>query len=466
MDTSQEGNLSQTTVSDAPSSNLATETAQPAAPQQQQAAPAAPASQVENAPQSIDDIWASLSKSEPTAVPELIQVKDDDMAPPDEATPVDSPTEEAKPEGDNTVALKEGEDKFDSIAEPKKTDWDLIKEDRKAVIAKLNEIEPVVQKIEEIGGTPVLDFVAPIFARYDDPAKGVEAHIQAVKSIHAADPSAGRLHDEATYENARNKFMAWALEDAGISKEAYADYLAWQKGGQPTVTDVPPPQPVDGVATLPDGRELLMSDPDDKERYDLMLYKYQTDLEKRQDSKQKAEAAEAKRIQDEQAAVIAKQERERTAIESFMTGADKEMDTAMASLKFDAGSEEETAFAKLLTVSLAEIVTRGNKDFLTAMDEGRRLAVEGGTLAADKSTRAVNIFKSNLLNVHQKVMGMFSELHKLRQQVAQGGNLPKIPTSPTPPELLIDNALPTPVPQMPAGAGRNSVEQIWDNAFR
>ena len=403
------------------------------------------------------DPWAALSQPDPMpAAPAAQPAPEPPAAAPAPAQPAQAEAPPAAPDASTGV----DEDRFDKITDPKREDFAAIRADRREVVNKLKAAEPIAQRVTEIGGAKVLDFVAPIFQRHETPEKGIEAITGALKSVVAGDPSVKPLLTQAAYQMEPERFQAWALEDLGI-RDKWQAFTEWEKAGQPGAGDEPFPQPADGtnLVTLKDGTELDLDDPRDKMTYDLLKEKHEREISDRR------QAAEAQKRQEQEQREAAERQQQQaqaeaqTRVTDFAKARDTAFDAAAAQLSFAAGSEAETELAKTMTLAMFQHRISSSEEFLNLSQEGARLSAEGGTLAEERGLAIDRLALTTLAACHKQVMDMFAELHRLRQSAGTG--LPPIPNpqSPTPPA-------PEDTPPNPTGQQPTAIDGIWNFSRR
>lgn len=409
--------------------------------------------QVEKTPASTGDIWAQVSQPEPPPAAEPAPAAPAQPATADPAQPAQAEATVQAAQADASTGVEE--DPFDKITDPKQADWQAIRANRKELTAKLNEAEPVARRVAEVGGQRVLDFVAPIFQRHETPAAGVSAIAGALKAVVEGDPGVRPLLTQAAYELEPQRFQDWALEDLGI-KQKWAAFSEWEKAGKPLPGDQPFPQPdaATGEVTLEDGTVLDLEDSRDKMTYDLLKEKHERGIEDRRRAAEDEKRQQAERKETEAREQRETEQKRHDAITAFAAERDRAFDAAAAQLKFDAGSEAETALSKQLTLSLFQSTISANPAFAELTGEGARLAAEGGTLAQEKGLAVDKLAIQTLANAHSQVMGLFHELHTLRQQAQRG-----LPVIPKPQNPSADVA--PPPPSAPQGQPATAIDDIW-----
>jgi hypothetical protein len=412
------------------------------------------------------DIWAEIAKPEESK-PETVT---DSAAQPAqaEATPKPEPDSRTAVEGEEKPQASQDEDKFAKVTTPTRDDWQELRAHKGTLETKLREVEPIAQKVAEVGGPRVLDFVAPIFQKHETPLDAVKNIYAGFDGLVKGDPTVKPHVMEAAYLLDPEQMWNWAAKDKGLDKQ-WPEFQQWKQAGSPGPDDAPFPQPdpTTSYVRLPDGTELylkyqneagdMLDDPVAQRIYNLEKGQYERGVadKKAEREKQVATQQETERQAAEQ--VKAQQAEADKRVQDFTTARAAVLDSALKQLKFDAGSEKETALARLMTLGLFEATMRQNGDFLKASERGHGLAAAGGTLAEDVGNDIDNLAVSTLASLHETVMSMFSELHTLRQQV---GGLSPQPRKADPglPAEIADVEPPPSNGQLPA----DPYAQIWN----
>jgi hypothetical protein len=354
------------------------------------------------------------------------------------------------------------EDPFDKITDPKAADFQSIRANRKEVIAKLNEAQPLVAAIESIGGADVLGMVAPLLQPFKNLEKGLETARDFVTKAQKLDPQIDKVLKQAMYEAHKDTYYGWALEDNGIKPDDFKAFLDFKEsGGQsasPQSATAAFPEPDEqGYVQLEDGTVLdTKGDPGHKVAYELAKKEHareqQAVVDKANDDKTRIDT-ERTAAEAEQAKV---QQERATRVHTFAAERDTVFDAAFEKLKVDCG--EDTDDAKEMIMALVQSSVGKNEELAGLAAEARRLAGEGGQAAASKGLAMDRIGFKALADATAKVTNLYRELHELRQQA--GGGRAQIPKPATPQASTFKTN--GEIPAELANVNADPLKDIWD----
>jgi hypothetical protein len=281
------------------------------------------------------------------------------------------------------------------------------------------QTEPdLASRVDQLGGTQVLDMVAPLFEPVRDIGEAVQRAGAFIDRVGQYDPAIKNGLVNALFEKFKPTLTIWADQERGLTPESLAEFNEWKETGGVTGARVAAPgfpeADENGLVHFEDGLELDLDQPIHRE-----IYAFRRDRFERAENERVAAA----RAEDERTRTLEQAREQRIA--DFQSARVSAFDKAWDEAKPDYGPDPELQFLTDFAKVYAQYKAGSSSEAQALFSEGARVAADGG-LAAEAKAAKLDLLARHAIKDALETIDRLVQRAAARQTAAAVGQ-PKLP---------------------------------------